>query len=164
VEVLVLLTYVCPVLSPILCAHCLRESSNWKAYTDHRQTMHGLYYVSTSGLLSPYTLLPITSRLMFELGQKHLLRKDKAKGPVICHLCNGFVNCSSKKIKLHYSLNHNLHVQVNIRYPPPRDSLGTSNVHPPPYSTPLQQCWPPRGSYQVYNGTLPDQQPPGGQS
>jgi hypothetical protein len=135
VEVLVLLTNVCPVPSPVLCPHCPKVSASRKAHTDHRRSKHGLYYVCISGPLSPYTSLPITRRLTFELDQKHLLRKDKVGGPVICHLCGTLVTCSSVVIKLHYSTNHNLHVKVDIGFPPP-NSPGASNVHPPPTPSP----------------------------
>jgi len=40
----------------MVCGHCGRVCPSRKAYTDHRRTSHGMYYVTYSGLfaISPY--------------------------------------------------------------------------------------------------------------
>ena len=52
-------------------------------------------------------------------GEKHVLRKERVPGPLLCHTCTTPVPPSCDKIKHHYSTKHNVFVDVSIGYPSP---------------------------------------------
>ena len=85
--------------------------------------------------------------LISSLDLKYVLKKDKAAGPLRCHLCDNPVASNCDKIRLHYLKSHRVTVSVIIDYPPPThplaaggnpttalsapglDGLGSSNRH-----------------------------------
>ena len=48
-----------------------------------------------------------------------MLKKDKALGPLRCHICDDPVGLNCDKVKIHYSAVHGIKVSVTIDYPEP---------------------------------------------
>ena len=87
-------------------------------YTNHRRLYHGFYYISYCGLSTPSLLLS-AMEFISSLEKIYVLAKDKTLGPLRCHICKKALALSCDKVKIHYSLVHDIKVSATIGYPDP---------------------------------------------